>query len=367
MRLSRCRTAFRFTALAAMASAVAVSAGCGIRKAPRPPREKFVQRVQIEGIQSGGSFVISLKLTPPNQKSGEKLPARADVYRLTVPSSRKRPVGEDEFAAESSVIASVKLSPADYQRGEYTFEDDIDAKASSSVVYAVRLVTDSGPKLPFSNLLRLEPMLNLPNAPALETATVSEASIALEWSRPTKNIDGSEPANVLGYNVYRSAANKRFRLLNDELVTEERYEDKEFEFGGKYRYEIRAVSVDKSGYRVESKPSRTIEVEPKDTFAPEAPSSLSIGASRRTISIFFAKNPEKDIAGYLVFRSENTDKPLEEWSQITPAPITLTTFEDGAVELGKTYFYYVIAIDKSGNRSGPSEVVTETLPKGEDQ
>ena len=38
------------------------------------------------------------------------------------------------------------------------------------------------------------------------------------------------------------------------------------------------------------------------------------------------------------------------------------TFQDTRVESGKTYYYYLTAVDKAGNVSGTSEVVSETVP-----
>jgi fibronectin type 3 domain-containing protein len=47
---------------------------------------------------------------------------------------------------------------------------------------------------------------------------------------------------------------------------------------------------------------------------------------------------------------------------LTPAVYTKTTFTDQNVEASKTYYYYVIAVDNAGNKSQPSEVVSETVP-----
>jgi fibronectin type 3 domain-containing protein len=47
---------------------------------------------------------------------------------------------------------------------------------------------------------------------------------------------------------------------------------------------------------------------------------------------------------------------------ITPAGFDRITFTDTNVETGKTYYYYVRAIDKAGNKSDPSRVVSATVP-----
>ena len=45
---------------------------------------------------------------------------------------------------------------------------------------------------------------------------------------------------------------------------------------------------------------------------------------------------------------------------MTPAPISENTFTDDQVEAGGRYQYAVTALDRTGNESGRSEVLTET-------
>jgi len=42
--------------------------------------------------------------------------------------------------------------------------------------------------------------------------------------------------------------------------------------------------------------------------------------------------------------------------------LTRTTYQDDKVEPGKTYYYYIVAVDKAGNVSQPSEVGSEKAP-----
>jgi fibronectin type 3 domain-containing protein len=87
-----------------------------------------------------------------------------------------------------------------------------------------------------------------------------------------------------------------------------------------------------------------------------------LAATPTTISIFFATNPEKDVVGYKIYRSEDATLDKAKWTLLTPEALTTNTFQDPKVESGKTYYYYLTAIDKFGNVSEPSEVVSETVP-----
>jgi hypothetical protein len=105
-----------------------------------------------------------------------------------------------------------------------------------------------------------------------------------------------------------------------------------------------------------------IQVNPKDIFAPNSPAAITIAAAPNNLSLFFAVNLEKDIAGYRIFRSTNPNLPKSDWQLLTTEILKTNTFQDKNVESGKTYFYYLTAEDFAGNISQPSEVVSETAP-----
>jgi hypothetical protein len=61
--------------------------------------------------------------------------------------------------------------------------------------------------------------------------------------------------------------------------------------------------------------------------------------------------------GYVVYRGLGTEGP---WTQITPSPITATTYRDSGLRAETTYGYYVVAV--GGRGSAKSETVTVTTP-----
>jgi hypothetical protein len=145
-------------------------------------------------------------------------------------------------------------------------------------------------------------------------------------------------------------------------VSDTNFDDEFFEFDKPLFYFVRAVSVGTGGSPVESRESNIVQILPKDTFPPSPPAAITLAATPTTISIFFATNPEKDVTGYRLYRSEDAGLEKASWTLLTPEPLTTNTFQDPGVESGKTYYYYLTAIDKAGNISEPSEVVSETVP-----
>jgi hypothetical protein len=342
-----------------------ISAGCGKRKPPLPPVERVAQRVEISGYQRGNKILISWTMAQRNAADTSVLNiSRTDVYRLTEPADASPNLSEEEFASRSTLIATIPISDADFSRQQMTFTDTLNfAGQAARLRYAIRFANATGQKAGFSNFLVIEPTAKVADAPKGLAFNVTQSSVAIQWSAPTQNVDGSTPANILGFNVYRLDDEKSTpKLLNSSPINVNEFADKTFEFEKSYTYFIRTVSLGANGNPLESVDSNTIKVAPKDIFPPSAPGAVTIAASPNTISIFFATNIENDIAGYKVYRSTDRNLQKSDWKLLTPELLRTNTFQDTNVESGKTYFYYVTAVDKFGNVSDISEVVSETVP-----
>lgn len=342
-----------------------LSFACGKRKPPLPPIERVQQRVVIDGFQRGNKVNLVWAMPARNAPDGSVLNiSRADIYRLAEPPNSSISLTEDEFASRSTLIASLPISDSDFARQQLKFSDELEfAGQPVRLRYAIRFVNDSGQKAAFSNFLLIEPTAKVAAAPSNVSVKVSQDAVLLNWLAPKANVDGSKPANILGYNIYRSlASNETAKLLNQTPVTKTEFADEFFEFGRNYFYFVRSVSLGSNGEPVESLESNIVEILPKDIFAPSAPMAITIAATQSNISIFFAANPERDVVGYRLYRAENPNLPKTNWQLLTKDLLTTNTFQDNKVESGKTYYYFITAVDTAGNVSEYSEVVSETIP-----
>ncbi len=351
--------------LAFMIFALLSGLSCGKRKPPLPPLERVQQRVEISGFQRGNVITLTWTLPAGNASNKSILNiTRADIYRLAEPLNNSFALSEEEFATNSTLISTLPITEADFGQKQITYSDILEfANQPVRLRYAIRFANTSGQKAAFSNFLLIEPIARVASSPTSLNAIISEQSIKLDWIAPNMNVDGTKPANILGYNIYRANSDLEIpSLLNPYPITDVSFNDKNFEFEKVYEYFVRTVSLGNNGEPVESLDSNEIEVNPKDTFAPSPPSALTIAAAPNNLSIFFAVNVEKDIVGYKIFRTTNPNQPKSEWMLITKETLLSNTFQDFAVESGKTYYYYLIAIDRAGNVSQPSEVISETAP-----
>jgi hypothetical protein len=341
---------------------------CGKRRPPLPPLENIPQRTELlSGVQRGNQVILSWPAPLRNASSGSvQSIRRIDIYRLAEKPSAPLPLTEEEFATRSTLIGSVPYETISTTGDTIIYVDTLElAGEPTRLRYALRYVNAAGQRASFSNFLLIEPAARIASAPTLLNQETNEAGITINWKAPAANIDGSTPVNLLGYNVYRieGAQNEISQTpLNTTLVSGTTYVDKNFSFGEKYTYIVRSVSLGTGGAQVESLNSNAISVETKDVFAPSAPTDIRINAAPGRISLFFPANPERDIAGYNVYRSTDPDLPKERWVKLNDAPLTRTTFQDEAIESGKKYFYYLTAVDTAGNTSAPSEVVSDIVP-----
>ena len=290
--------------------------------------------------------------------------SRVDIYRLAEPLTSPRNISEEEFASRSVLIAAVPVEEANFGGKAMTYSDRLQfAGQAARLRYAVRFVNASGQKASFSNFFLFEPTASIAREPASLFVDTSQEAVQLRWRAPDENVDGTRPANIVGYNIYRSESRTEAgKLLNKTPVSATTFADVAFEFKKEYHYFVRTVSSGAGGRPVESAESDIVRITPIDLFPPSAPSSITLAATLDSISIFFPANPEKDIAGYRIFRSTDPAAPKGEWKAVSPELLTTNTYQDKAVTSGTTYYYFVRAEDTTGNVSSPSEVVSESVP-----
>jgi hypothetical protein len=339
---------------------------CGKRRPPLAPIETIGQStLLLSGIQRGNQVVLNFP-APLRNASDASVQSirRIDVYRLAENTADPLSLTQEDFAARSTLIGSIDYTQIKDADGALEYIDSLSFGAKPvRLRYSVRFVNASNQRAAFSNFLLIEPAARVAQPPTLAEVSETERALIVRWRAPATNVDGSTPVNLLGYNVYRSspatAASLAQTPLNAQPLTRTEFNDANFESGAEYTYVVRSVSLGMEGAALESLNSNRLTVKPTDRFPPSAPSAISIAAAPNRLSLFFPANPETDIAGYIIFRSPDPQVPKDTWTRLTRTPIARTTYQDDAVESGKRYYYYIIAVDNAGNTSATSEVASE--------
>jgi hypothetical protein len=256
--------------------------------------------------------------------------------------------------------------------------------------YAGVAVDKGGKRGPLSKRIAI-PLVPPPPAPPTPAVTYTESAITVTWrAAADPTAAGVLPAHPLGvaapalaYVVYDVPPGSSSPVISDAAtpprpgpgqeaqaltapppvetrltpapIAETTYTDARITWGAARCYAVRAVETI-GALSVESGERPPACVTLTDTFPPAAPKGLSGVASEGAIKLIWEPNGEPDLAGYLVLRAV---APAEPTAPVTPAPVQATNFDD-AVPAGVRYVYAVVAVDKAGNTSAPSNRFEET-------
>ena len=249
----------------------------------------------------------------------------------------------------------------------------------ADITYAVEVLNRSARGAGLSNRVHVSAITTLP-APNDLAAKLTDDGIDLTWT------SAAEPPPRVGvqyrYRVYRKKENSGNEAAagsgnkkgkNREVIAAEvavgpagpaHFLDA-IEWESTYDYRITAVTVitkTDSQVQVEGDDSPQIQVVAHDIFPPSVPAGLQAVYSgegqKPFIDLIWAPAPRADLAGYNVYRSEGNAAPAKLNSELVKSP----SYRDSAVSRGKTYTYFVSAIDARNNESQRSEAASESVP-----
>lgn len=296
----------------------------------------------------------------PGKKTRGKIPAAG---RPGTGAAAKETAKEFESKATLAVTLGKDrlpglLKPTGREAAGFSYPFSITGKKAGAIklAFAVRVKDSRSRASEFTKPVSIEPQLaSLP--PTELVVRALEEGVELQWQAPGANTDGSVPAVVAGYNIYKAANLGPSELLNEKPVRELKFLDKEAENGVPLRYSVRATATEAAPY-CESEDSAFYEVTAKDVFPPAAPSGVVPVVGRGFIALSWNASGEKDLAGYNVRRREEggTESLL-----LTSRSVVENAYQDTSVEHGRRYHYLVSSVDSLGNESPGTEIVVDSL------
>jgi hypothetical protein len=343
----------------------------------------------LTAVQEGNTVVLTLTLPQQtlDKRPLEQLPS-VEIYR----DFEKAPEITGTKAALGCHATAIGIHPVPLltipaamvdryvEQGRFRYTDSLRAEdfaqhPDSAACYFVR--TDISERKP-SELSNLSTVHIYPAAvPIVDLKTeLTHTAVVLTWTPPDETLAGAAPS-IEVYHIYRgvpdSSATGASTKLTSPLVKiadapAPPFQDTQFEFGATYVYSVRSVAQYPNA-AIESTDSNLAEVAPRDTFPPAAPQELVVllvprqGATPAHLELSWAINPETDIAGYNVYRSEQEGTRGVRLTGEAAQKLLLTpAFSDMNVQPGHRYFYSVTAVDRAGNESPAGAVVSGDVP-----
>jgi titin len=252
----------------------------------------------------------------------------------------------DEMFINSDVLTASEIADID-RRGETespvtststTFNDGT-AVAGYEYWYKVYSVTSEGISTTASNVDGAQ-TVSPANAPAGVTATNGVTQANVSWNQSTDLGGGS----VLAYKIYKNTNGGTYTLLAQPSGTGTTYTDTAVTLGNTYGYKI--VTVNEAGDSPQSNPATTVIGTVPDpatglTVTPQA------GAQHVIDWVAPSNNGGFAISGYEIERSPSGNAGT--WTTVQQVGNVLTwTDNTGALTLGDTYYYRVLALNSQG-------------------
>ncbi len=165
--------------------------------------------------------------------------------------------------------------------------------------------------------------------------------------------------------VYIITNGRGASYINNNRSVNDNYFDTGLLEEGNYQLEI--FSEDTRGNFVNK--FFPITITNRDVFPPSSPELLAIENydNRKSVRVIYSQNSEPDIAGYRLYYTENT--LLQNWKLAADENIltqNITSYEfSSPLEFiepfdGDVYFFYLTAVDSSGNESNPSDIYSRS-------
>jgi len=354
---------------------------CGKKGPLQPPIVRIPKTVENVGLIQRGSKVFLRWKNPINYIDGnpivgfseveiwllEKLWEEIETPELTETGDPVAPNWEKEYKKEGLLLLTIpKEKLQDYifdaeqekpvMQFIYPLKNDF---MSKKYLFSIRVKDIKRRKSLYSTPVSFDPKI-MSHPPVNFNVEIFADKIEIKWDPPGENIDLSIPPLVEGYNVFRSAEKSKAVRLNSVLIKGQSYQDKSFNFGTTYSYFVRA-SINSTSPYFESEDSEILVISPKDIFPPDPPKGVVLVAGSDILSLRWDSNVESDLAGYRVWKRAEGES---EFVMLTEEPFIENTYTDRSVEKNVRYYYAITSMDKSGNESQKSDVISEIIREG---
>ena len=376
----------RPAARALLALLLAGAAGCGRKLPPDAPLQVLPARVDPIRLSQEGSDAVLRFPYPSRTTTGtpleglskvtiyrELLPAPQGVMLPAPPTGAQREREERLFLTRAEKVREMTRSELDAatQGGDVVVRDSLSALFAGKRLgkvflrYGITATRDRKKVSEISPLVAIRPLVP-PGEPTGLTALVQEGLVCLEWERPAAMLDGSRPATVEAYAVFRRECLPGAEPVYEEPIAVEKFEwlaDRTVRPDRKYCYTVRGIptSVPRPaglprGHEEPvalGPPAEEVLADTRDVFPPPAPEGFQVLPEQDGNRLVWNPVLAPDLDHYRIYRRSG---PAAPWERLPFAASDTTWFVPG---LDPHAQYALTAVDRSGNESPRSEAASE--------
>lgn len=354
-----CSDRFRLALGAAVVLALPLAAGCGKQGDPQPRPRNVPQPASDLSLRLRGDTLLLAFAYPASTVAGLPLVGleSATVHEIVQPLAVEAPLprltGAD-FEAASQVVRELSgRELADAVVGDRILTAlRLPPGAIGAVearFYAVRTKALHGEPSPWSNVVALRATA-APPAPSNLELEAAKDGILLRWT-PVAESRGSVV-------LRREATEARWSAPLATLAPEAgEHLDRGALYGSRYIYTV--LSLGGEDPPVESAPQIEREIDYRDVFPPETPTGLRGLIAAGQVRLIWDASPDADLAGYFVERSIAGGP----YRRHKLGPIVGLEFtDDTAPPKARSLTYRLVAVDRAGNESPPTEPIELRTP-----
>lgn len=360
----------RSARLGLFAVALGTLLGCGVPGVPKPPSLDLPRPVtDLSAVRKGERVYLSW--TEPTENT-DSLPIRGAISTVVCRDPEAMSPGCAGGALESPNWQYAHPNgPKTGTPLRREFSDELPPKLlgndpRSRVFYAVSILNQRSREAGISNVVSVPALASLA-PPEHFGAEVTTDGVVLTWVEIHSAPDIPHVTRL--YRVYRRDEKTNQDTIAGELPFDSsapRLLDSTFAWEKTYLYRITVVTaIEIAGQpetQFEGDDSPPVRVFAHDIFPPAVPSDLQAvfsGAGQQPfIDLIWAPDTEADLAGYNVYRHEESNEPVK----INSSPTKSPAFRDSNVASGHIYTYSVSAVDIRGNESARSSETSERVP-----
>jgi hypothetical protein len=346
--------------------------GCARIADPQPPEVLIPKAAtDLAATQIADSILLTVTLPDQNTNGSPVSTLKTiDVFRVTQSVKEEPlvfplpPLTKKEFltqATQALSIPSTRISSYLHNKTliiQDTPQRQVEAGLHSQLFrYVVIFVNNKGQAAGLSNQVSIQ-LISIPAYPEQVSVQTSEDAVILKWKPSSENRDGSKPARIAGYNVYRSEQIDSFSSipLNPVPLQQPEFQDRNFEFDKTYFYAISTIGSLRDPF-AESLRSPAVEVKTRDVFPPAPPGNFNAVFEGNRVVLLWTPSTSSDVSRYRIYREEKDVSPHQ---LLQEALVVGFSYQDRRIETNKTYEYSILAVDAHGNESAPVQTEVNT-------